>query len=120
MFSFAALPQGAADDRVEMVDAATVRQWYEAGEAVLVDVREPNEYANAHIPGAQLNPLSRFDPARVPAPEGKRLVIHCRSGSRCGLAAMRLLASGFEGKVHRMQGGIIAWHAAGGALEAGF
>ncbi len=111
---------GPPDDQVEMVEAAAVRRWVAAGEAVLVDVREPKEYVAGHIPGAQHNPLSRFDPARIRVPEGKRLVLHCRSGARCGPAAMRLLAAGHRDKIYRMQGGIIAWHAAGGPLEAGF
>jgi rhodanese-related sulfurtransferase len=45
------------------IDATTLNAWLEAGEAVLVDVREPAEHAGEHIAGAQLLPLSRFDAA---------------------------------------------------------
>jgi rhodanese-related sulfurtransferase len=40
------------------------------GRMVLVDVREPNETALERYPGAVLVPLSAFDPAVIPAPEG--------------------------------------------------
>jgi rhodanese-related sulfurtransferase len=107
------------NDKISVVDAAIVRQWYEAGEVVLIDVREAQEYAAEHIPGASHVPLSTFDPARVPVPSGKKLVIHCRSGVRCGSAAARLLVAGYEGEITRMRGGILGWKAAGGPTQAG-
>lgn len=105
--------------QVHMVSPETVKAWMDAGEAVLIDVREVNEYVQAHIPGALLLPLSQFDPARVPLDPARKLVIHCRSGNRCGMATARLLAAGFNGTVHRMEGGIQNWHNHGLPLEAG-
>jgi len=107
-------------DKVQVVDAATIRAWWEAGEVVLIDVREPNEYAAESIPGSVNLPLTSFDPARIPKPEaGKRLVIHCRSGVRCGTASGRLVASGWEGEIIRMQGGIMGWKSVGGPTRRG-
>jgi len=106
-------------DQVEIVDPVTVRGWVDAGEAVLVDVRELQEYAAEHIRGALFNPLSTFAPAQVPNPSDKRLVIHCNSGVRCGMAAARLVETGWSGKIHRMQGGIQGWKATGGPTERG-
>lgn len=89
-----------------------VNQWLRSGEAVLVDVREPDEHAREHITGAQLIPVSRFDPARVATliRPGQRLVMHCRSGGRsadaCRLAAS-LAATGLP--IYSMAGGIEAW-----------
>ena len=60
--------------QINIVDAATVAGWMEAGQAVLVDVREPPEYAAGHLPGAKLVPLSRFDPRQVPVEPGRHLV----------------------------------------------
>ena len=109
-----------ADERVRVVDPATIRGWLDAGEVVLVDVREANEFASENIPGAINLPLSSFNPALVPKPEvGKRLVIHCRSGVRCGSAAGLLLAAGWEGEINRMQGGIMGWASMGGPLRRG-
>ncbi|CAA7613637.1 rhodanese-like domain-containing protein [Magnetospirillum sp. UT-4] len=107
---FAPQPQN-----VRMVSPAEIKQWHKAGEAVLIDVREAGEFAAERIPGAINLPLSTFDPAKVPVvPEGKKLVIHCRSGARCGMAAARLAASGFSGDIHRMEGGIMGWRFVGG------
>lgn len=107
-------------DNVRIVPAAQVRQWLESGEAVLVDVREPNEFAAERIPGSVNLPLSVFDPARLPpVPEGKKLVLHCRSGSRCGMAAARLVASGHTGEINRLEGGLFGWKAAGGPTQPG-
>jgi len=44
-----------------------VQRWMTSGEAVLIDVREPDEFAREHIPGAMLVPLSRFDLGRYRA-----------------------------------------------------
>ena len=91
---------------------AQVRQWLRSGEAVLIDVREPDEFAREHIAGATLLPLSRFDPAQAlsKAKPGQRIVMQCKSGRRsadaCRLAAP-LAASGQP--VFTLAGGIEAW-----------
>lgn len=101
---------GAGAGNVRMVEPSEVKAWFEAGTVVVVDVREPDEYAAGHIPGALNLPLSVFDPARMPAaPEGKQVVLHCRSGVRCGKAAEKLVAAGHRGQILRMAGGITAW-----------
>ncbi|OAN49614.1 sulfurtransferase [Paramagnetospirillum marisnigri] len=107
-------------DQVQVVDAATVRAWWQAGEVVLIDVRERDENAAERIEGAINLPLSTFNPADMPRPdEGKRLVIHCRSGVRCGSATNLLLAAGWDTPIHRLKGGIIGWAAAGGPTVRG-
>ena len=58
------------------VEATTLKMWLERGEALLIDVREPPEYAAEHIPDAQLLPLSTFDSARMPQEAGKKVVLH--------------------------------------------
>ncbi|MGE5548585.1 MAG: rhodanese-like domain-containing protein [Solirubrobacterales bacterium] len=113
-------PAAPDSDNVHVVDAAEIKRWVEAGQAVLIDVREPNEYAAEHIPGATNIPLSAFDPAKVPVPEaGRKLVIHCRSGARCGMAAARMVMAGYQGEINRMQGGLFGWKSAGGATRSG-
>lgn len=112
-------PASPESDNVRVVDTAEIKRWYDAGEAVLIDVREPNEFAAEHIPGARNLPLSSFDPASVPMPADKKLVIHCRSGSRCGMAAQKLIAAGYQGEINRMQGGIFGWKSVGGPTRPG-
>jgi rhodanese-related sulfurtransferase len=91
---------------------AQVRQWLRTGEAVLIDVREPDEFAREHIAGATLLPLSRFDPAQAlsKAKPGQRIVMQCKSGRRsadaCRLAAP-LAATGLP--IFTLAGGIEAW-----------
>lgn len=114
------LSSSPASDKVHVVDPSQIRLWWEAGSIVLVDVREPDEYAAEAIAGSVNLPLSTFDPARMPKPEeGKRLVIHCRSGVRCGTATEKLLAAGWDGEINRMQGGILGWKASGGPTVPG-
>ena len=82
------------------------------GRMVLVDVREPNETALERYPGAVLVPLSAFDPAVIPAPEGCEVVFACRSGRRSVTASLAAQEAGFAYASH-LAGGILAWKAAG-------
>jgi rhodanese-related sulfurtransferase len=88
-----------------------VRAWLTNGEILLIDVREPNEYAHERIHGALLYPLSTFDASTLPL-EGRKLVLHCGSGKRSRTAAHKLLAAG-HGHVTHLEGGLQAWKAAG-------
>lgn len=99
------------------IDAATLRDLLARNQAVVIDVREPDEHARERIPGSLLRPLSGFDPSEIPAPEdGRRIVLHCRSGTRSAEAASRLRAAGRRDVV-QLKGGIQAWKAAGGDVE---
>jgi rhodanese-related sulfurtransferase len=86
------------------------------GSIVLVDVREPNEYAQTRIPGAVLFPLSRFDPHALPEAGGKRIVFHCGIGGRSAKAVAACQAAGVAVDSH-LRGGIQAWIAAGLPVE---
>jgi rhodanese-related sulfurtransferase len=99
-------------DTVMTLDAAEVAQLLAVGKLLLVDVREPTEYASERIPGALLYPLSTFDAAALPEDGLRRVVFHCGSGKRSLAAAQRRLAAGQVGAAH-MGGGIAAWKAAG-------
>jgi rhodanese-related sulfurtransferase len=102
----------AAESRIREVDAATVKQWLDRGEAVLIDVREPDEHARERIGEATLVPLSRFDPATIRAEPAKHIVLHCRSGQRSREAAQRL-AHTTGSEVCCLAGGIDAWRRSG-------
>lgn len=82
------------------------------GEIILIDVREPGEYANERIHGALLYPLSTFDPAGLPDEVGKQVVLHCGSGKRSEIAYAKAISAGVKVRSH-MGGGIMAWKAAG-------
>lgn len=93
---------------IKEIDPKTAKAWFEADEAVLVDVREPSEYAREHIIGARLVPLSGFDKEDFTKDHDKVAVFHCRSGSRTATNAQRLLKTGFK-EVYAVRGGLEAW-----------
>lgn len=101
-------PGGAPTSDVAQVDPTRAEELAAAG-ALLLDVREPDEWAAGHIQGATHTPLGSLDPAVVPT---DRVVIAvCRSGNRSGKAAARLLAAGVD--VRNLAGGMQAWAAGG-------
>lgn len=83
-----------------------------AGNAILVDVREPDEFASGHIAGAINLPLSRFSPDQLPPAGGKTIVLQCAGGKRSAMALDRCAAAQTEVDTH-LAGGISAWKAAG-------
>ncbi|OJW24974.1 MAG: sulfurtransferase, partial [Sphingopyxis sp. 65-8] len=56
-----------------------------AGEAILVDVREADEFASGHVAGALSMPLSRFQASALPA-GGKPVILTCAAGRRSAMA----------------------------------
>lgn len=94
------------------VDPKTLKAWIDQDRALLIDVREPTEFAREHITGARLMPLSGFDPDDFAHEHDKIGVFHCRTGNRTGLAAQRLLATSFS-EVYHLDGGLEGWKAAG-------
>lgn len=92
---------------------AQVQRWLDMGEAVLIDVREPDEHRRERIEGSVLMPLSAFDAreAAALAKPGQRLVFHCRSGARSEDARRATASSGVvsNGSAASMAGGIEAW-----------
>jgi len=88
----------------------------EAGEAVLIDVREANEFAAARIDGAVLAPLSEMPGAweALTFPAGKTIIVQCLKGGRSGQVCAFVGPTGPDGQpVVNLTGGIQAWHAAG-------
>lgn len=83
----------------------------ESGGAMVIDVREPDEFAAGHIPGATNLPLSRFSPDQLPDPEGKLMVLACLGGKRSGMALDKCGLAGSSVDTH-LAGGFGAWRAA--------
>ena len=97
---------------LQKIDAKTTSEWMKAGKAVLIDVREPDEWIKEHVPEAHLVPLSGFNPEDFPKEHEKIAVFHCRSGGRTEAAATQILQSGFR-EVYQLEGGIQGWREAG-------
>ena len=102
--------------QVENLDFDDIRHGLAQGSLIIVDVREANEFAAGHIPGAVLNPLSVFDPTALPVGAGKRIVLSCRSGKRSLTAAGLAHAAGLAIDAH-YAGGMLDWVAQGGPVE---
>lgn len=91
------------------VDVATASRMIEDSAATLLDVREDDEWAAGHAPGAVHVPLRELDPAAYSP--GRTLVVVCRSGARSSKAAAALADAGLP--VHNLAGGMSAWQRAG-------
>ena len=81
--------------------------------ATLVDVREPDEYARARIPGARNMPLSRLEEAELAVHQGKPVIFHCRSGARTAGNTQRLATKAGVVEAFVVEGGLDAWRKAG-------
>ncbi|MBI1196988.1 MAG: rhodanese-like domain-containing protein [Phenylobacterium sp.] len=79
---------------------------------LLIDVREPAEFAAERIHGALNYPLSTFDPGALPPAGDRLMVFQCGSGKRSAMALERCQAAGHAVDSH-LGGGIMAWKAAG-------
>jgi rhodanese-related sulfurtransferase len=94
---------------------AEVQRLMASGEVLLVDIREPAEYAREHIPGALSAPLHRLDAvlAQADMPKGGQVVFHCQSGARTVANADVLAASARDWPAAVLEGGLSAWKAMG-------
>lgn len=99
-------------NRLQTIDAHTLKQLLDQQAVTLIDVRESGEYAGEHIPGAILVSLSNFNPRQIPQNNDANVVLYCRSGNRSTMAAQKLLDAGFPTVTH-LELGMNAWKAAG-------
>ncbi len=114
-----------AKSRIENLDPDAVEKELQAGDAVLVDIRDaPELEENGRIPGAvhisrgmlefRADPSSPYHQA--PLDPSKRVILHCASGGRSALAARTLQEMGYENVAH-LDGGMNAWKEAGKPSE---
>ena len=77
---------------------------------VLLDVREPHEYAIADLPelGQKRIPMRQVPERAGELDPSSEVVIYCRSGARSGRVAAQLMANGFE-RVWNLKGGLFRW-----------
>ncbi len=101
---------------VPEIDVDELRVHHQAG-APIVDVRQPDEYHEAHVPGAQLIPLAEVPDRLGELPEARPLYLICRSGARSGRAGEFLVTEGYE--VVNVAGGTLAWIDAGFPVDTG-
>jgi len=112
---------------IEEIDPERLRAMQAAGVTV-IDVREPAEFAEGHLPGAYNIPrgVLEFQVDGHPAVAGKTdphlahrrvpLILYCRSGGRSALAAEALKRLGFDRPIS-LAGGWLHWVESGGEVE---
>lgn len=78
----------------------------------LIDVREPDEYASGHVPGAESVPLGQVEAWATTQPKDAPYLIVCQTGRRSLRASSTLAGLGFS-DVTNVEGGTSAWQAKG-------
>ena len=94
---------------LQTIDSARARRLLGEG-AILVDIREPDEFARQRIPEARNRPLSGL--SSVPSGGATAVIFHCRSGNRTKVNAQRLAAA-TDCQAYILEGGLDAWKKAG-------
>jgi rhodanese-related sulfurtransferase len=95
------------------VGARAAHRLVEAG-ALLLDVREPDEWRTGHAPGAVPMPMASVLGRLADLPRDRRIVVVCRSGGRSAAVADSLVAAGYDAV--NLAGGMCGWSAAGLAM----
>lgn len=85
---------------------------------LVVDVREPNEFAAVRLDGAALVPMSQFAERWEELPRDRPLLVMCAAGGRSAAAAAHLLRNGYTDVVN-VAGGITEWERAGLPVRRG-
>lgn len=88
-----------------------------AGEALIVDVRQPFEWEESRVPGARLIPLEQLPGMAAQIDDGRPVIFLCRSGNRSAMATEAFLASGRT--AYNLSGGILAWIESGLEIQSG-
>ena len=90
----------------------------QTGQATLIDIREPAEYAQEHIAAAVSVSLSSLERGKLNVESRGQVVFHCKSGMRTNANCARLAAH-VDGEAFVLDGGIEAWKKAGLGVEHG-
>jgi rhodanese-related sulfurtransferase len=98
------------------VDPSAARRLLEAG-AFLLDVREDDEWDAGHAPGAVHVVMGAIPDRTAELPSDRTIVCICRVGGRSGAVAVALAGAGFD--VRNVDGGMLAWEAAGYPVVSG-
>ncbi|WP_165063992.1 rhodanese-like domain-containing protein [Marisediminicola senii] len=84
--------------------------------AVLLDVREPDEWDRGHSVVATSVPMSQLQERIAEVPDDRPLLVVCHSGHRSAMVSSALVDAGYDAT--NVIGGMVAWKAAGGQLVA--
>jgi len=98
------------------IDVAQLEELLPQG-GTLVDVREPREFVDGHVPGALLAPMGQLPSRLGDFDKDKPVYVICRSGNRSAAMLELMLAQGFD--AYNVVGGTVAWAQSGRSLDGG-
>lgn len=104
--------------RYKEIPAQQLAALLDQNRAILVDVREVDEFAAGHIAGARSMPLSQFRASALPMDDDKPVILMCAAGRRSAMALEKAAAARPDVDTH-LAGGLAAWRAAGLPVVAG-
>jgi glyoxylase-like metal-dependent hydrolase (beta-lactamase superfamily II)/rhodanese-related sulfurtransferase len=111
-----AMPHDGHSLEVPDITTAEAPTWLEQTQAVVLDVREPGEYAAGHVPGAISIPQADLATRLEAVPRQAEVLVVCESGVRSARAARFLKQRGFQ-RITNLVGGTAAWRQAGLPIE---
>jgi rhodanese-related sulfurtransferase len=101
------------------IDVAEAKDMLAGDDTVIIDVREPHEYQDGHVPTATLIPVNTVFARREELPKDKKIIFVCAVGQRSALAAEMAAAAGVPAdRLYNLEGGTDAWRKAGEAVDA--
>jgi hydroxyacylglutathione hydrolase len=105
--------------RIELIDPDELAERLEEEELVVLDVRDDDEWTEAHIAGSIHLPYGELPERQGELPRDKAIAAICSGGKRSGLAASILQREGFERVIHVANGGVGTWRTSGRPVESG-
>jgi rhodanese-related sulfurtransferase len=93
---------------VKTITTAELADKLAAGKPVLIDVREPREFASGHVKGSANMPLGTLASKIAKLDPAAETLLICHSGNRSASAARMLSRAGFE-RAYSVKGGTLAW-----------
>jgi rhodanese-related sulfurtransferase len=111
-------PHVGYDVTVPSVGVGKATEWLNKHHALVIDVREPWEYAEGHIPGALSIPQAELASRLAELPKERAALVACATGNRSLRAAGFLKAVGYD-RAANLAGGTDGWKEAGNPVEKG-
>src|ERR671922_1854716 len=105
--------------RIELIDPDELATRLDDDDLLVLDVRNDDEFAEAHIPGSIHLPYGELPERQGELPRDRSIAAICSGGKRSGLAASILQREGFERVIHVADGGVGTWRRAGRLVETG-
>lgn len=102
---------------IKEIDSQELAQWLQTeSPPLLIDVRTPQEMAQASIPNGKPLPLSLLPLRFNEVPKQEKVVFYCRTGARSAQACLFMAQQGYD-NVYNLHGGIVSWARYGLPIE---